>query len=334
MPRKKNPSKTYGQKIITLFAHLLFSNRQRSLTELAQMLDCSKQSVLRLIDDITLSYSVQIEEFYLGKQKYFRIKRPKTLLPLNLSKTEFSLLQMCHAFTRHLLGQEMFQQAATAIEKNTSQLMETTSKVSDNFSTITLGNIDYSGHHQIISDIISALDGRQVCRIHYKNIYESTTKSFFIKPLKLFSHQDTIYLHAKMAMAPGKPYQEPEFDPVLALHRIKAVEVTPRQYEFPANYNFEKMFNRHFGLIKQGNFRVTAEFTDWAAGYVSERTMSPDQKIIHREDGAVVITFSASSEPEVIKWILSFGKEARLLEPDYLVETIKDNISAMATAYK
>jgi len=62
MPRKKNSSKTYGQKVIHLFAEMLFSNEKRSLSELIQMLDCSKQTVSRIIDDITLAYSIQIEE--------------------------------------------------------------------------------------------------------------------------------------------------------------------------------------------------------------------------------------------------------------------------------
>ncbi len=334
MPRKKNASKTYGQKIIYLFAKMLFSNEKRSLSELAQMLDCSKQTVLRIIDDITLSYSVQIEESFRGKQKYFRIKRPKTVLPINFSKSELSTLQMCHAFTKHLLGQQLFEEAARAIEKNKSQLSESSIISSKHFASIIPGNIDYTAHHQIILDLISAMEDKKVCKVRYKNISVSKTKSFYIKPLKIFSHKDTIYLHAKMAMFPGRPYKEPQFDPLLAIHRIEDLEITDTSYEFPDNYNFEKAFNQHFGVMNEDNLKVTIEFTGWAAGYVSERNWSMDQEIINKKDGNVILTFTTSSEAELITWILSFGSEAKVLEPSRLIKEIKENITAMQSVYE
>ncbi len=52
MPAKRDPYKSYGEKLIGLFVRLLFSGESHSLTELAKMLECSKQTVLRLIDNI------------------------------------------------------------------------------------------------------------------------------------------------------------------------------------------------------------------------------------------------------------------------------------------
>ncbi|NDY73090.1 hypothetical protein DO021_15515 [Desulfobacter hydrogenophilus] len=334
MPKKRNSSKTYGQKIISLFAHMMFTGKKRSLSELAQMLDCSKQTVLRLIDDITLSYSVKIEESYHGRQKYFRIERPKTILPVNLSETELGVLQMCHAFAKHLLGKQLFNEATTAIEKSRSQLPPKCNPSSKHFASIIPGSIDYTEYHQIILDLISAMEDRQICKIKYKSISESKAKLFYIKPLKIFSHKDTMYLHAKMAIFPGRPYKEPEFDPLLAVHRIEAIEETDTHYEFPGDYNFEKAFNQHFGVIQGKAFQVTVEFSGWAADYVAERIWSPDQSITHTEDGKIVLMFTSSSEPEIISWVLSFGVEVKVLQPILLAEKIKKNISDMQLIYK
>ena len=178
------------------------------------------------------------------------------------------------------------------------------------------------------------MEAKKVCKVRYKNISVSKAKSFYIKPLKIFSHKDTIYLHAKMAMFPGKLYKEPKFDPLLAVHRIEALDVTDTHYEFPVNYDFEKIFNRHFGIIEEKKFQVNIEFSDWAAGYVTERIWSPDQTITDKEDGKVVLKFTTSSEPEIISWILSFGREAKVIEPIRLVQKVKKNISAMQSIYK
>ena len=39
----------------------------------------------------------------------------------------------------------------------------------------------------------------------------------------------------------------------------------------PKNYDFEKLFNREFGIIKEEAFKVRVEFSGWAARYVAER---------------------------------------------------------------
>jgi len=57
------------------------------------------------------------------------------------------------------------------------------------------------------------------------------------------------------------------------------------------------------------------DFIPKAAMYISERIWSRDQKITRHKDGSITLTFTATSRPEVIAWILSFGGEATLCEP-------------------
>ena len=100
------------------------------------------------------------------------------------------------------------------------------------------------------------------------------------------------------------------------------MELTDRKFEFPKNYDFEKTFKQNFGVIKEDAFEVEVEFTGWAARYVSERIWSPNQKI-RKKNGTTKLTFSASSEPELISWVLSFGEEAKLRKPDSLATEIR-----------
>ena len=93
------------------------------------------------------------------------------------------------------------------------------------------------------------------------------------------------------------------------------------------------MFNRNFGIIKEETFKVTVEFSGSAKSYILERIWSPDQKIVKKRNGNIQLTFSASYEPETIAWILSFGKSAKLIKPQMLVEKIKIEINRMADFY-
>ena len=335
MARKMDIYSSYGQKLISLFVRLLFSGESYSLTELARMLNCSKQTVLRLLDDISAGYKMEIEESRQGNRKYVRLKRPGRAVPIStLSEMEMQVLQMCRQFTAHLLGRELFEEATRALLKSQALLGTAREPSSAHFAAFRSGTIDYTPYHDTIQTLIEAMEAKKVCKISYQAVEENRAKTFYIKPLKIFSYRDALYLHAQKAMDPGRRFRAPEFDPLLAVHRMKDVEMTERKFEFPQNYDFEKIFNRTFGIIKQETFEVEAEFTGWAAKYAAERIWSPDQKITRVGPETIRLTFSASSEAEVISWLLSFGGEAKLLRPDWLVEGVRNAIEAMRLVYK
>ena len=87
-------------------------------------------------------------------------------------------------------------------------------------------------------------------------------------------------------------------------------------------------------MIKEEAFEVKVEFVGFAAGFVAERIWSPDQQIQKLPDGKIHLSFSVSSEPELVAWLLSFGDEARLLGPDWLVDKVKRQVAQMEKNYE
>lgn len=136
------------------------------------------------------------------------------------------------------------------------------------------------------------------------------------------------------ARCPGKPWTEPEYDPLLAVHRIKKLEITERQFKSPKNYDFDKSFDKYFGIIKEDRFEVDIEFTGWAAGFIQEREWSKDQKIHELDNDTICVSFTAASAPEVISWVLFFGEEARVSKPDWFIKDIALSIDRMRINYK
>jgi predicted DNA-binding transcriptional regulator YafY len=334
MARKKDIYRSYGEKLISLFVRLLFSGERYSLTELSHMLDCSKQTVLRLVDDIRMAYKVNLEESTQGNRKYYRIKKPgRIALTHSLTEMELTVLEMCRDFTAHLLGDKLFEEATRALFKSQALLADHGRHSSRFFASFRPGTIDYTPYRDTICTIIEGMETRKVCKIEYQAIMETQAKTFYIKPLKLFSHLDTIYLHAQMAKYPGKRYQAPDYDPLLAVHRIRKIETTERTYEFPDTFNFEKAFNKNFGIIKEDAFEVEVEFSGWAARYAAERIWSPDQRITKERKGKIRVTFKASSKPELIGKILSFGEEAVAVKPDWFVEELMATTKRMHELY-
>jgi len=333
MAKKLDSYKSYGQKLIGLLVRLMFSGERVSLTELSRMENCSKQTIIRLLNDIRMSYGMDIEETFQGNRKYYRVKRPTSGLPvMALSETEIRTLQMCRDFTEHLIGKPLYEEATRALLKSRAFLPEKDNIFKCHFASFRPGTIDYKPQHQVIHTLIEAMEKQKVCKLTYQAIEAPKAKTFHIKPLKLFSYHDAIYLHAQKAKEPGKPYRAPKYDPLLAVHRMKSVAMTDIAFQ-PGDFNFEKAFNQQFGVIKEEAFEVEVACTGWAAAYVAERCWSPDQEIIPKGKNKIILKFTASSRPELIGWLLSLGDEAKVLKPDWLVEEMKTRIKALEKCY-
>lgn len=333
MPAKRDLYKSYGEKLISLFVRLLFSGERHSLTELAKTLNCSKQTVLRLIGNIRKSYGIAIEETKQGNRSYFQIRKsPTSLKNIPLTEAELQSLQLCKAFTQHLVGKKLYEEATQAIMKSKVALAGEKQAGECHFAAFRPGTIDYTTQHQIIHTLIDAMEKQKVCKLAYQAIEAPRPKTFHIKPLKLFSYHDAIYLHAQKAKEPGKPYRAPKYDPLLAVHRMKSVVMTDIAFQ-PEDFDFEKTFNQHFGIIKEEAFEVEVAFIGWAAAYVAERQWSPNQEIIRKGNNRIVLKFTASSRPELIGWLLSLGAEAKVLKPDWLVKEMKAKIAELVKCY-
>ena len=203
----------------------------------------------------------------------------------------------------------------------------------DHFAAFLPGTIDYTPRQDDIRQLIKAMDERVICKIIYKNPFEETGKTFYIKPYKLFSHNNALYLHAGMARYPGSKKIEFDFDPLLAVHRFQEVTLTDKKYNFPKDYDFERQYNQTFGIIKEDVFKVKLELQGYAAVYAQERQFSHDQKIKKNRDDKYILTFTASSETEVISWVLSFGNEIKVLSPKWLAKEVIEKVKATSKRY-
>jgi len=334
MPRKLNPDLSHSDKLIRLFSILFFRRSSRSLTDLANELGCSKQVVQGLVEKVERGFGVRIEREMRGNRLFYVFNPPRKFPPsAMLSTTELNTLQMCRAFTEHLLGAQQYGQAMQAIEKSTHMLPEEDDLPESNFGVVRFGTIDYSPFREQLRILVDAMEKKRVCEVEYRRVTDKRSKRFRIKPLKIFAHRESVYVQARYAKLPGRLFKPAAYDPILALHRIHSVSMTDTSFRMPKDFDFERARNRHFGIIQGKCFSVKAEFKGWAAGFVTERTWSPDQKVKALRDGCVRLEFTATSEPEILNWILAFGDEARLLGPADLVEKLRARLAIVSAIY-
>lgn len=119
-----------------------------------------------------------------------------------------------------------------------------------------------------------------------------------------------------------------------SMSRILSTKMTGARFQIPATFSFKKLSGSHFGVHwAHGDIVVKIRFTQRIADYVRERVWHPSQVISECDDGNVLLSLTVNHLLELKRWILSWGKEAVVLEPEQLRMDIEGEIFSMSKVY-
>ena len=93
-------------------------------------------------------------------------------------------------------------------------------------------------------------------------------------------------------------------------------------------------FMRHsFKVMHDELYTVKVRISPGWARWVGEKIWHESQKVTKLPDGGLEITFRVAGLDEIKRWILSFGPEAVVLEPEKLKEMIRKDLSRNLVQY-
>ena len=323
------PETTPTEKILGLYTLLLLSSRAWSLTELAEHFQCSKPTMLRLLSRIERLEGVALKmelRLWDGRwQKWYWLDRALTDAErggLRLSAQAMLLLAFCRDLAAPFLSAEMGEALDDTLRRAAALSAEATPDAEIVLPLVQpamLGSIDYAPFAEILATLLRAIRQRLVCEIIYARkpdrIYEMAVT-------RLVSGRGALYAHGWKVTDKGRVEAlHPLF---FAVHRLKDVRLTRRIHDLQSPEE-----EPGFGVADGAPFRVRLAVAPALAAYVRERVFGPEQHIEEAEDGGVILSFLARSGQEVLAWVLSLGRHARVLEPASLAEQVRDEARAL-----
>ena len=166
----------------------------------------------------------------------------------------------------------------------------------------------YAGHENIMMDILEAILARKKCTIKYCSYKSMMTSDYHAKPLHFFQEGGGLYLLLHL---------DPSGDPrTFAIERIESVTISEDYFDYPKGFDASEYLNRTFGLINDPPFDARIWFSPEVARYITERRWARIQTLTENDDGSVILEMNTSGWPDVKKWILGYGRNARVLEPE------------------
>jgi predicted DNA-binding transcriptional regulator YafY len=120
---------------------------------------------------------------------------------------------------------------------------------------------------------------------------------------------------------------------MFAIERMKSVEVLDELFSLSEEFKLDQVYQNLFGLIDEPVQTIRIQFTPDVAYLIKERRWHPSQQVEGLKDGSVIVTFTAGGMDELASWVLSWGQEAKVLEPQVLVEAVKAHLTRALRHY-
>jgi len=118
-----------------------------------------------------------------------------------------------------------------------------------------------------------------------------------------------------------------------ALSRFRQIAATGQIFRRPADFNAETYAKQAFGIVGgEAPIKVRLLFESKLAVYITERDWHPSQEFQTNPDGRVEMRLETTGRKELVRWILSWMPDVKVLEPESLrariVEKLRDGLRA------
>ena len=120
-----------------------------------------------------------------------------------------------------------------------------------------------------------------------------------------------------------------------ALDRIRKVLILEKHNLTMAGFDFDAyMANCWRSFYLEDPQEIVIRFAPDAAKDIRRKEWHPTQKIKDRKDGSLDLTVLVSDGVEIMRWVLSWGREAQVLQPKSLKNRIKEEVAEMGKLYR
>ncbi|MEB3151761.1 MAG: WYL domain-containing protein, partial [Sphaerospermopsis sp.] len=114
---------------------------------------------------------------------------------------------------------------------------------------------------------------------------------------------------------------------MFAISRIRRVERIGEKVKRPEGFDPDEYMHEAFGIVRGGKpFGVRLAFSPAVASYIRERVWHRGQKMRALKDGWLEVSFETAGWKELVRWILSWQPDVRVLSPKVLRERIREKL--------
>lgn len=299
-----------------------------SASQLAKELGVSLRTINRDLD--------VIRDYYYAPLEYDQTKRGWYYKDPNFF-IKYIQFEEGELFSLALFDTLLLQYKNTPLEEKLSSIFE---KIRQSLpSTVTIdsrfldGSLTYIPdalapiENEVFDAVFSGLKKKQTLSFEYKPLQKTTFMERKIDPYHIICQRGNWYVI-------GKCHLKNEVR-IFSFSRMQNVQLTKDRFEVPKDFNAKDYVDKTMGvwLSAKTNYKVRLLFSAEIGTFAAEHIWHENQTVKQNEDGSVVVSFETTQLPEVKRLVLGQGKTVRVLEPQELIDQIREEVDAIKNLY-
>jgi proteasome accessory factor B len=314
-------SKTQAERFLALDKQIR-GNEYPNCTTFAAEWEISAKTAQRDFEFLRDRMGAPLEYDALKRGYYYT--EPTFMLPaVQMNEGELAALLMGSKALEQFQGTPMAEKLTAVFEKLSAFLPDNITvrpeELFSQFSFVSPPAMPISA--KVWTVVVQALENHQWIEIQYRNW--SGEKTSRVAPVHLANLQGDWYLFVQ--------YEGFDNFRQLALARIQSIKLLSKKIDIKGTFDPKKELSNTFSKFAGDNkaFLVTVQFHPEIAVSVQERQWHPEQKVKNLKGGGVEISFEAKGDIEIKRWVMAYGRYAKVKSPKWLKDDIADEVRAM-----
>lgn len=315
------------ERILKLI-NTLQSGRSYTVEQLAELTGVNRRTVFR---DLNLLHEAGIGYTFDRDSGRYRAEHAGTLPPVSFSTEEALALLLA---TRRFVGthispdHEAASEAALKLESLLPrQVLEYVGDLLRYVEIKAPQKSDGSSIRDPLFMLKQIIAGRRQIRVRYDSYADGEVIEDDLHPYRLLHiHRGWYMLAFSTANQAVRTYKIERF-----------VEITPLEatYSMQNHFSVDGYFGNAWLMIRgDQQYHVRIRFTPRMAGNVEEVLWHKTQRIAHEADGSIIFEVDVDGLDEIAWWVLGYGDQARVLQPQALADMIRDHAKNLVAIYK
>lgn len=188
--------------------------------------------------------------------------------------------------------------------------------ITDRFTVLTEDYVSQAP--ETWSALVQLLDRQERMKVVYEK-FNGEVGNYVLDPYHVISYHGNWYVLAN------------EIDKgriaTFAVSRIRSVTGTGKFFDVPQSFDVQEHIDKSFGIVGGGKvFGVRLLFSKNVAAYIRERIWHPSQQIVEKRDGSLELRFETAGWKELVRWILSWQPDVKVLTPKKLRDRVAEKM--------
>lgn len=299
-----------------------------SVEDAARKLDCTVRTIWRDLSTLqNAGFPIYDEKGGDGRRSLWKLEEKFTLgLPVKLTLAETAALVMSRDLLRPAgvgpLGGAVasaFDKIGRVLSRDALRLLE---QMRDTIGVRAVGGKLQAPAAEHVALIEQALLDRRRLDLRYYSMSRDEETRRQVDPYHLTVYDGGFYLVGYCHLR--------KTERIFSVERIRELKLLATRFTVRPGFNAQEYLQHTWGIIKGDIVPVKVIFAKGVARYIRDRLWHPTQKFRELSDGRLEMSLRVADTLEVRRWILGYGAQAEVVEPQSLREALRVEADALA----